>query len=76
MSRNILAVILAAGLVVVLPSAPVLAEAAAKEKTMTPQQLKMKECAVKWREEKTKTGTKGRAAYNDFMRGCLRKSPA
>ena len=75
MSKNILAVILAAGLVVALPSASVLAEAAAKEKTMTPQ-LKMKECAVKWREEKTKTGTKGRAAYNDFMRGCLRKSPA
>jgi hypothetical protein len=76
MSRNILAVILAAGIVVVLPSASALAEASAKEKTMTPQQLKMKECAVKWGEEKAKTNKKGRAAYNEFMRGCLKKSPA
>ena len=81
MSRNSLAVILAAGLVasglvVALPSASVLAEAAAKEKAMTPQQLKMKECAVKWGEEKAKTDKKGRAAYNEFMRGCLKKSPA
>ena len=43
---------------------------------MTPQQLKMKECAVKWGEEKAKTDKKGRAAYNEFMRGCLKKSPA
>ena len=59
MSRNILAVILAAGLVVALPSASVLAEAAAKEKTMTPQQLKMKECVAKWREDKDEDEQKG-----------------
>jgi hypothetical protein len=81
MSRNSLAVIMAAGLVasglvVALPPASALAETSAKEKTMTPQQLKMKECAVKWGEEKAKTDKKGRAAYNEFMRGCLKKSPA
>ena len=74
MLRGILAAILAAGLVVAVPSAAALAEASAKEKPMTPQQLKMKECAVKWGEEKTKTGKKGRAAYNEFMRGCLKKT--
>ena len=76
MTRNILAVILAAGLVVGLPSASVLAETSAKEKTLTPQQLKMKDCAVKWGEEKKSTGKKGRAAYNEFMRGCLKKPAA
>ena len=74
MWRNIWAVILAAGLVVAVPSAAALAEASAKEKPMTPQQLKMKECAAKWGDEKTKTGKKGRAAYNEFMRGCLKKT--
>ena len=73
MTRNILAVILTAGLVVGLPSASVLAETAAKEKPMTPQQIKMKDCAVKWGEEKKNTDKKGRAAYNEFMRGCLKK---
>jgi hypothetical protein len=58
-----------------LPSASVLAETAAKEKPMMPQQLKMKDCAAKWGEEKKATGKKGRAAYNEFMRGCLKKTP-
>jgi hypothetical protein len=67
--------LVASGLVVALPPASALAETSAKEKTMTPQQRKMKECAVKWGEEKAKTDKKGRAAYNEFMRGCPKKSP-
>jgi len=74
MWRNIWAVILAAGLILAVPSAAAFAETAAKQKTLTPQQLKMKECATKWGDEKTKTGKKGRAAYNEFMRGCLKKT--
>jgi hypothetical protein len=30
---------------------------------MTPQQQKMKDCAGKWRDEKTTTGAKGHTAY-------------
>ena len=81
MLRKILAVALAAGLAAALPSTSSLAAAAAKEKeaptekVLTPQQTKMKTCAVKWGEEKAKTGKKGRAAYNAFMRVCL-KNPA
>jgi hypothetical protein len=71
---------LAAGLAAAIPSASAFAAAAAKdpakERTLTPQQTKMKDCAVKWGDEKAKTGKKGRAAYNAFMRDCLKKSPA
>ena len=42
----------------------------------TPQQLKMKECAAKWKEEKARTGVKGRDAYRAFLRECLKKKPA
>jgi hypothetical protein len=82
MLRKILAVVLAAGLVAAVPSTSAFAAAAAKdkeapkEKVLTPQQAKMKDCAVKWGEEKAKTGKKGRAAYNAFMRDCLKKPAA
>jgi hypothetical protein len=45
------------------------------EKKLTPQQQKMKDCAVKWKEEKATKKVSGRAAYNKFMSGCL-KNPA
>jgi hypothetical protein len=81
MLRKILAVALAAGLVAALPSASAFAAAAKdkeapKERVLTPQQAKMMDCAVKWGEEKAKTGKKGRAAYNAFMRDCLKKPAA
>ena len=84
MMKNVLAAVLAAGLVTALaPSilaAPEmrLAEAkdAAKAKPLTPQQQKMKDCAAKWTEEKAKTGAKGRTAYRKFMSECLKKAPA
>jgi hypothetical protein len=36
----------------------------------------MKDCGAKWKEEKASTGVKGRAAYNKFMRQCLKKPAA
>jgi hypothetical protein len=41
-------------------------------KKMTPQRQKMKDCAVKWKEEKAQKHVSGRAAYRDFMKGCLK----
>jgi len=47
--------------------------ASAEEKATTPQQQKMKDCAAKWKDEKAKTGAKGRDAYRTFMSGCLKQ---
>jgi psiF repeat len=44
----------------------------AQEKKTTPQQQKMKDCAAKWKDEKAKTGAKGREAYRTYMSGCLK----
>jgi hypothetical protein len=41
-------------------------------KPLTPQQQKMKDCAVKWNEEKAAKKVSGRAAHNKFMSGCLK----
>jgi cytochrome c5 len=48
---------------------------AAQDKPVPPQQQKMKDCAVKWKEEKAKTDVKGREAYRTFMSSCM-KAPA
>jgi hypothetical protein len=53
------------------PAAP-----AAAPKALTPQRQRMKDCGVKWKEEKANAGAKGRVAYNKFMRGCLKKPAA
>jgi hypothetical protein len=79
MSKRILAAVLAFGLVAAIVP-PTLAAPntqvaeAATPKPLTPQQQKMKDCAGKWKEEKANTGVKGRAAYNKFMRECLKKT--
>jgi hypothetical protein len=49
---------------------------AATAKALTPQRQRMKDCGAKWKEEKASTGVKGRAAYNKFMRQCLKKPAA
>jgi hypothetical protein len=67
--RTSLSVIAAALLVLVAPSATI---AAAAKKEMTPQQQKMKDCAGKWKEEKSAKNVSGRTAYNKFMSGCLK----
>ena len=48
--------------------------AVAQDKKPRPQQQKMKDCAAAWKDEKAKTGAKGRAAYRTFMGGCLKKT--
>jgi hypothetical protein len=47
--------------------------ASAEDKPTPPQQQKMKDCAAKWKDEKAKTGAKGREAYRTFMSGCLKQ---
>lgn len=42
------------------------------KKELTPQQKKMKDCAVKWGDEKKAKKVSGRKAYNEFMSGCLK----
>jgi hypothetical protein len=44
----------------------------AQDKPLTPQQQKMKDCAGKWKDEKAKTGVKGREAYRTFMGSCMK----
>jgi len=51
--------------------APVGAQDTGK-KAMTPQRQKMKDCAVKWKEEKAQKNVSGRAAYRAFMKDCLK----
>jgi hypothetical protein len=41
-------------------------------KTMTPQRQKMKDCAVKWKDEKAQKHVSGKAAYRGFMKECLK----
>lgn len=45
-----------------------------KAKKLTPQQQRMKDCAVKWKEEKKAKNVKGREAYRKFLSTCLKKS--
>ena len=55
--------------VVALPTA-----SAQEKKALTPQQQKMKLCAAQWKDEKAKTGAKGRDAYRKFIGDCLKKA--
>ena len=66
------------------PAAPSFAQATTTEKTekkaakkpsekQSAQQQKMKDCAAGWKDEKAKTGAKGRDAYKKFMSECLKK---
>jgi psiF repeat len=51
-------------------SAPVQAQDTGK-KTLTPQRQKMKDCNMKWKDEKAQKHVSGKAAYREFMKGCL-----
>jgi len=44
----------------------------ADDKPLSPQQQKMKDCALKWKDEKAKTNVKGREAYRTFLSSCLK----
>lgn len=41
-------------------------------KKLTPQQQKMKDCSVKWNDEKKAKKVSGKAAHNKFMSECLK----
>lgn len=69
MSLRILPVVLASVALAVFIAQP----AAAQEKKLSPQQLKMKSCAALWRDEKAAKKVSGRDEYNKFLRGCLKK---
>ena len=45
---------------------------AKEKKPLTPQQQKMKECGAKWQDEKKAKGVSGKAAYQTFLKGCLK----
>jgi len=72
MMRRVVAAGLATVFLAVAAVPPVSAETGGQEKTITPQQQKMKDCAAKWKDEKAKTDAKGREAYSKFMSGCLK----
>lgn len=66
--------ICAAAVAAFIIAAPIAAPSAiAEEKKLTPQQQKMKDCAGKWQDHKKAANVKGRAEYNKFMSGCLKK---
>jgi hypothetical protein len=52
-------------------SAPVQAQDTGK-KAMTPQRQKMKDCNVKWKDEKAQKHVSGKVAYRAFMKECLK----
>ena len=70
MMRRVLAGVLATSFLAFAP--PLMAQEPNQEKPLTAQQQKMKDCAVKWKDEKAKTNAKGREAYGKFMSGCLK----
>jgi hypothetical protein len=45
---------------------------AATKKELTPQQQKMKDCSVKWGEEKKAKNVSGKKAHDAFMSTCLK----
>ena len=42
------------------------------KKALTPQRQKMKDCSVKWNEEKAEKHVSGKKAHNAFMKDCLK----
>ena len=71
MIKRIVAAALATAFLAATLAPPVSAQED-KEKPLSGQQQKMKDCAAKWKDEKAKTNVKGREAYGKFMSGCLK----
>jgi psiF repeat len=71
MCRAIALAFVTAGLIAMSAKADV-----AQDKPLAPQQQKMKDCGVKWKEEKVKTNVKGREAYRTFLSSCLKSATA
>jgi hypothetical protein len=64
--------IIAAALLVLVATAPTATVAATAKKETTPQQQKMKDCSVKWGEEKKAKKVSGKKAHGEFMSRCLK----
>ena len=73
MIRQFVAAALATAFLAVAAAPMASAQDKAEDKKVSPQQQKMKDCAAGWKDEKAKTGAKGRDAYRTFMGGCLKK---
>ena len=73
MMRRLFAATLATAFVAAVIAPPASAEETTPVKQITPQQQKMKDCAVKWKDEKAKTEATARETYSKFMSGCLKK---
>lgn len=71
MTFRLLSVALAAAFLSSAALQPALAQEK-KEKKTTAQQQKMKDCAGKWKVEKTEKKVSGRAEYRKFMGACLK----
>jgi len=70
--NRILAAACAAAFLALASTPPAGAQDKPPEKKLTVQQQRMKDCAVKWKAEKAKTGVKGRDAYRKFLSACLK----
>src|SRR5215211_2778143 len=74
-----LALVIAAAASTCASAAPRMAEVNTPSDKAAPinaQRQKRRECALKWSEQKAKTGVKGRVAYRKFMRECRKTIPA
>ena len=70
-SRLMIAAV-AAAFAVGITMAPTASTAEAAKKELSPQQQKMKDCSVKWGDEKKAKGVKGKKAHDAFMSTCLK----
>ena len=72
MFSRIVTVAIAAAFLLGAAAAPTSTFAEGAKKELTPQQMKMKDCAAKWGEEKKAKKVSGKKAHNEFMSGCLK----
>jgi len=69
--NRLIALAVATAVVIVASVDPGVAQTG-QDKPLTPQQQKMKACAIKWKDEKAKTSVRGREAYRTFLSSCLK----
>ena len=56
------------------PPKPQVAVDPPSEAALSPQQQKMKDCGAKWQDHKKAANVKGKAEYQKFLSGCLKKT--
>jgi hypothetical protein len=73
MHKHLLAAVASLALVAAILAAPVEAQQVGETGAkLTPQRQKMRDCAVRWKEEKATKHVSGRVAYRAFMKECLK----